>query len=266
MNKRGLLLKASVLLLPTLLVTGWQILVRTEMVPPSQAAAPSDVIVQLSRLVVMGILPNHGVHSLVRLLSGVLIGAVAGVLTSLYLAKSRIAEQLFSPTVQILAGVPVVVWIPFWVMFFGTGEAFKIAMVAISTFFIVHFHSFVALRSVERDYMELADIYEKSYLEKVCDVLLPSSAPAILTALRTALAFGWVVIFFVEYASARHGSEGLGWFIADARAVGKVEEEFSGLLFLAILAFVTDWLIAKVQRHLVRWSNSLEDMIARGGV
>jgi sulfonate transport system permease protein len=263
---RRIAIRVGVILVPLLLVTAWEVVVRAQLVPPSQAAAPSEVLARLGRLLVSGVLPNHGLHSLSRLLAGVAIGVIAGILSSMYLAKSRIADRLFSPTVQLLAGVPVVVWIPFWVMFFGTGEAFKISMVAISTFFLVHFHSFVALRAVERDYMELADIYEKSYWEKVHDVLLPSSAPAMLTATRTALAFGWVVIFFVEYASARQGSEGLGWFIADARAVGKVEEEFAGLLFLAVLAFVADWLLAKLQRRLIRWSDSLEGMVTQEGL
>jgi sulfonate transport system permease protein len=266
MSTKRTVLRAGVLLLPVLLIAGWEIIVRAGLVPPSQSAAPSVVALRLARLVGSGELPRHGSHSLIRLLVGVVVGGLLGVVSSMYLVKSRLADYLVSPTIQLLAGIPVVVWIPFWVMFFGTGEEFKIAMVAISTFFLVHFHSFVALRSVQRDYMELADIYEKSYWEKVRDVLLPSAAPAILTATRTALAFGWVVIFFVEYASARHGSEGLGWFIADARAVGKVEEEFSGLLFLAILAFITDWLIAKIQRHFARWSDSLEHIIAQEGL
>ena len=266
MNKRRNIVKASVLILPILLVAAWEIIVRAELLPPSQSAAPSSVAIKMGRLVITGVLPIHGAYSLLRLVTGVAIGGAAGVLSSMYLAKSRLADQIFSPTVQLLAGIPVVVWIPFWVMFFGTGEEFKVAMVAISTFFLVHFHSFVALRSVQRDYMELADIYEKSYWEKIRDVLLPSAAPAILTATRTALAFGWVVIFFVEYASARQGTEGLGWFIADARGVGKVEEEFASLLFLAILAFMTDWLIAKLQRHFIRWSDSLEQMVTQEGL
>ena len=265
-SKKSTFLRVGVVVVPLLLVAAWEGVVRTGLVPPSQAAAPSAVVARLAKLVASGVLPNHGLHSLLRLLGGVGVGVVMGVLSSMYLAKSRTADRLFSPTVQLLAGVPVVVWIPFWVMFFGTGEEFKISMVAISTFFLVHFHSFVALRAVERDYMELADIYEKSYWEKVRDVLLPSSAPAMLTATRTALAFGWVVIFFVEYASARQGSEGLGWFIADARAVGKVEEEFAGLLFLALLAFLSDSLVARVQRRLVRWSDSLGVMATQEGL
>jgi sulfonate transport system permease protein len=158
MTKRRSIVKASVLLLPILLVAGWEIIVRAELVPPSQSAAPSTVAIRLAHLMISGVLPIHGAHSLLRLIAGVAVGGVAGVVTSMYLAKSRLADQVFSPTVQLLAGIPVVVWIPFWVMFFGTGEEFKIAMVAISTFFLVHFHSFVALRSVHRDYMELADI------------------------------------------------------------------------------------------------------------
>jgi ABC-type nitrate/sulfonate/bicarbonate transport system permease component len=82
---------------------------------------------------------------------------------------------------------------------------------------------------------------------------------------RTALIIVWIVLFFVEYASATPGREGLGWFIADARAVGKVEEEFAGLFFLGILAFGTDWLVAKFQRRLLNWTESLETLLFWGG-
>lgn len=258
---KRLLFWTGAVLFPLALITAWHFIVRLDLVPKSQAAAPSDVLVRLWGLITSGTILVHSGYSLLRLLSGIALGVLAGIIVSICLAKSRSGEQIFSPTLQILAGVPVVVWIPFWVMFFGTGEAFKVGMVGISTFFIVFFHSFVALRAVERDYMELADLYEKDFWQKVWQVLLPSSAPAILTATRTALAFGWVVIFFVEYASAREGTEGLGWFIADARQVGQKEEEFAGLLFLAVLAFASDFLISKLQRYLVRWSDTLDDMV-----
>jgi ABC-type nitrate/sulfonate/bicarbonate transport system permease component len=114
---------------------------------------------------------------------------------------------------------------------------------------------------VGRPYLELAEIYEKSFLEKVRDVLLPSAAPFILTAIRTSLAFAWVIIFFVEYASARQGSEGLGWFIADSRQAGKIEEEFAGLLFLGLVAFAIDSLLAWIERGTFRWVDTLETQL-----
>jgi len=246
-------------LLPVLIVASWEVAVRTHFVPPSQAATPSDVVIRLFRLMASGPLLIHASYSMFRIALGVVLGSLIGVLTSVLVARSRTVNVLFSPTVQLLAGIPVVVWIPFWVMFFGTDEAFKIAMAAISTFFLVHLQTLQALRTVERDYMELSAIYEKTPWQRAVDVMLPSAAPAILMAIRTSLIFGWVVIFFVEYASATQGSEGLGWFIADARAMGRIEDEFAGLLFLAVIAYVCDKLLGRLQRRLLVWSDTEEN-------
>lgn len=243
---------------PLVLLAAWEIAVRYEVFPPSQAAAPSAILARLVRLLATGPLVSHGAYSVGRICAGVAIGTVAGMFTGLVLGSSGRADALLSPTLRLLAGVPVVIWIPFWVMCFGTDEAFKIAMAAISTFFLVHLYTFHAIRSVERTYMELADMYEKSTWDRWRHVFLPSATLAILTATRTSLAFGWVVIFFVEYASARQGSEGLGWFIADARAIGRIEDEFAGLTFLAVIAYLTDQILALLQRRLVSWADTVE--------
>ena len=259
MNKRkSIFSTASVLIVPFILLVGWEAVVRLKLVPPSQAAAPSDVVIRMWSLFFSGVLLKHALYSICRIGAGLLIGSVLGILSGIFLATSRRADRLISPTVQLLAGIPVVVWIPFWVMFFGTSEAFKISMAAISTFFLVHLHTFLGIRSVGRHYLELAAIYEKSRWEKIREILLPSATPAIFTSIRASLAFCWVVLFFVEYASAKHGSEGLGWFIADSRQVGKIEEEFAGLLLLGLIAFATDRLLVSFQRHFLKWSDTLE--------
>jgi|ERR1051325_4389785 sulfonate transport system permease protein len=261
--KKSIIAVATALIVPLVLIVGWEALVRTNLIPTSQAAAPSAVIAQMISLLFSGVLLKHAFYSLARIMSGLLLGSLVGGISGILLGTSRIADRLFSPTLQLLAGVPVVVWIPFWVMFFGTDEAFKISMAAISTFFLVHLNTFGGVRSVGKPYLELADIYEKHLWEKVREVILPSATPAILTSIRTSLAFCWVVIFFVEYASAAHGSEGLGWFIADSRQVGRIEEEFAGLLFLGLIAFITDRLLASVERRALVWSDTLETKMAQ---
>lgn len=245
--------------MPACLLLLWEALVRLELVPLSQAAAPSAIAGRLASLVQSGILIRHAAWSFYRIILGVSLGGFAGALSGFWLARSKAADRLLSPTLHLLSGVPVVVWIPFWVMLFGTGELFKIGMAGVATYFLVHVQALGAVRSVERDYSELADIYEKSEYARVVHVLLPFATPALFTAIRTSLAFGWVVIFFVEYASAKQGSEGLGWFIADARSVGRVEDEFAGLLFLAVLAYLTDRAFGAFRRRLLAWSDSDEN-------
>jgi sulfonate transport system permease protein len=152
---------------------------------------------------------------------------------------------------------------PFAVMFVGSGELYKITLGALAVFFILHIHTFQAVQAVHRDYVELAAIYEKSFWQKTRHVLLPAASPEIFTALRIALAFAWIVMFVVEYGSAREGSEGLGWFIANAHSVGRIEDEFAGVLLLAIVGFLSDLAVARIQRRTLDWADVVQD--AEGG-
>ncbi|MDP1590271.1 MAG: ABC transporter permease [Prosthecobacter sp.] len=245
---------------PVLIVGGWEWLVRSGAIPASQSAAPSDIAGRVWHLTATGPLARHAAFSLFRIIAGVVVGTLLGVFTSAIVARWRLGDRLFSPTIQLLSGIPVVIWIPFWVMLFGTGEVFKVGMAAVATYFLVHMHTLHAFRLVERDYAELAEMYEKSNLQRVAHVLLPFATPGIFTAIRTSMAFAWIVIFFVEYASARHGSEGLGWFIADARSIGRVEDEFAGLIILGMIAYGADRAVGAIQRHLLVWSDTEENI------
>jgi len=258
--KKKILLGKS-LVFPTTLLIVWEIIVRSGLVPPSQSAAPSNVFLCLIKLVYSGTILNHTLYSLERLLLGVFIGIVLGILTSIFLANSIKADKLFSPTIQLFAGVPVVLWMPFCVMFFGTGELFKISLAALSTYFLVHVLAFHSIRSTEKDYLELANIYERSYWERVWEIQLPSATRAIFAAIRTALVLVWIILFFVEYASSERGKEGLGWYIADSRSMGRIEEEFAGLFLLAIIAFIIDSIANKIQKSLLKWSASSDSTL-----
>jgi sulfonate transport system permease protein len=264
MKHRGIVSLASAWIVPVVLVFSWEMIVRAQFVPPSQSAAPSTVIVRMTQLIASGVLIKHAGYSVARLLIGVILGTIIAVFSSISLASLPKADRVFSPTVQLFAGVPIVLWMPFCVMFFGTGEVFKVSLTAISAFFLVHTSVFQAIRTIENDYIELADVYEKSFAQKLRDVLLPFATPAIFTALRASFALGWIVLFFVEYASSKEGKGGLGWFIADSRAVGRIEEEFAGLILLAFLAFIVDKVLGGIRLRFLEWSDSLESTISMG--
>ncbi len=245
-------------LLPLLVVLVWEVIVRLGYLPPSHSAAPTQVFLRLTELFRSFELFNHSARSLGRLFAGVLLGSAFGIfwaLTTGLLANARI---YIHPTIQLFAGIPVVIWIPVSVMLFGSGEAFKLIIVFASTFFVVYGYTFHSIRLLPVSYLELAQIYGKSIWKQVFEIYLPHSLPTIFHSVRLSLVFGWVVLFFVEYASARQGSEGLGWFIADAREMGRVESEFSGMIVLGVLAYGTDALISKVQRECIMWADAIE--------
>jgi sulfonate transport system permease protein len=241
----------------------WEFATDAKWLPPSQSAAPSKVIQQMVALLKSQMLAWQALYSLMRLSIGVLLGTVAGISSGVFMSQSERADKFVSPTMQFLAPIPVIVWIPFVIMFFGLGEVSKIALVAVAVFFLIHIHTFQAIRSVETQYVELSRVYEKNYWGRVRHVYLPSATPSILTALRISLALGWIALFLVEYAFSTPKEGGLGWFIADARALGRVEDQFAGVVLLGIIGFAFDRSILYLQRRRLAWSDSLETSLLK---
>lgn len=246
-------------ILPVGLIIVLELAVRFGAFPSSLSAAPSAIATVCISELVDGTLVQHALLSVFRIASGVALGAVLGFATGIIAALSKPIDDFVGPTIRFLAPIPAVVWLPFSIMFFGTGEVYKISLTAFVTFLLVYIQAFQGVRRVPKKFIELAEMNEKSKLELVRQVLIPSALPACITGLRIALAIGWIAIFIVEYSSAEQNLGGLGWYIADSREVGRIEEQFAGVLILGVLGFVSDLILSVWQHKKLNWSASLED-------
>ncbi len=243
------------LIAPCVLVIIWQISYDNHWLPPSQSASPLMILKATFSLVQeMRYFGNLGL-SITRLFLGVIIGGVIGISFGILTSTQLALRSFLGPSIQFLGGVPVVVWIPFWIMVFGIGESLKVGLISISSFFLVYGGVYQSILSIDREYLELALLYRKSFPEKIRRIFIPYSLYAILGAIRLSLMIGWVVLFFAEYSISSEGKEGIGWFIANARSVGKIEEEFVGLLTLGIVAFIIDLIISVFQKRSIEWKS-----------
>ena len=66
--------------------------------------------------------------------------------------------MLLGPTLNVLMAIPIIVFIPFFLMAFGFGELFRSAIVAALVFFLVHQAMFSVVRAFPTDWLELARI------------------------------------------------------------------------------------------------------------
>ena len=246
------------LLLPLIILTAWEFSFRAEILPTSQFASPKTIWIRLSELFEGGELQEHLGLSFGRLLIGSILGAGLGAVIGVSIAIGRITDRFFGPTLAFLAGVPVVIWMPAWIAFFGTGETFKIGLVAIAAFFLNFVVAIVATKRASKIYLEVANLFAVSGTSRIVNIYFPAVLEQLFISFRVSLAFGWIILFFVEYAVSETGSEGLGWFVNNAREVGRIEDEFSGLVVLGITAFCLDRLIAVIQRLLLDWSDTVE--------
>jgi len=203
--------------------------------------------------------------SMCRLFGGVVLGTIFGAASGLALARVARLRVLFSPTLQTLSSIPFMVLIPFFLMVFGFGEVFRVSVITASTFLLVNAQAFHAVRQLNPDYFELAAIYEKSSWQLVKRVLVPASLPAIVGALRFSLLLAWLAVALAEKAVAEWPNGGLGYYILRAKEQGQFIDMFASVIVLALLAWVFDQVVGRLQRQVSRWCDTVEAVDAREG-
>jgi ABC-type nitrate/sulfonate/bicarbonate transport system permease component len=242
-------------LVPSAMLLVWELAVRSRWWPSTLIAPPSEVAKDFLILAANGVLLHESSASLSRLLGGFVVGSLAGIVIGALVGLSRFMERLLSPTLQLLAPVPPIAWIPLLIIVFGIGNASKVALIAIGAFFVVFLGTVRGIRNTEQDFVDLGRLYRKKPHQLLFLVLLPSAAPSIFTALRVAMALSWILLIAAEVIASR---EGLGWLIWDARNFSRPDDMIVGMIAIGILGFFTDWFLQTVERRASSWRRGFQ--------
>ncbi|MCF5672780.1 ABC transporter permease, partial [Pseudomonas syringae] len=125
------------LVVPALVIVLLEVIVRIGWLPSYQMPAPSEILLTLRDLA-DGALWKHISASLLRVLSGFLIGASLALVFAAWVGLSREAEAYLEPTFAGLRSIPSLAWVPLLLLWLGIGETSKIVLIAIGAFFPVY--------------------------------------------------------------------------------------------------------------------------------
>lgn len=241
-------------IVPVTFLLVWEFAVWTGWWPRTLIASPFDVALDFIHLFGNGMLIHHTLVSLSRLTIGFLLGAGTAVLFGSVVGLFRLAERLVSPTIQILAPIPAIAWIPLLIILFSIDGA-RIALIAVGTFGPVFFSVVHSIRSVNPHLVEVAYIYNKTRWEILWKILLPAALPSIFGAFRVALGLSWILLLAAEVIAS---SSGLGWLIWDSRNFSRPDDMIVGMIAVGILGALTDRSIAILQSRVLRWRSAFQ--------
>ncbi len=237
----------------------WELLSRTGLVRPVLFPPPSKVLPRLALLFSSrtqagsSLLLKHIFTSLYRLLLGFAAAAMAGLALGLAMGNNRYINAYFGPIISVLMPVPGITWAPILVLVLGFGDPTLIAVTFIATIFPVVYNTAAGVRSIKKEVLWAARIMGAGRGSLFFRVLLPSSAPYVLTGLKLGLARGWRTLIAVEMiASALWG---LGYMIFDAKEYIRTDIIYAGIIVMAIIyAFVEKAAFGSIEaRTIERW-------------
>ncbi|MCG8543100.1 MAG: ABC transporter permease [Alphaproteobacteria bacterium] len=126
--------------------------------------------------------------SLQQLLIGYLMGCAAGIMLGTAMGRSRIMDGLCQPWVSMLFATSIASLVPLFIIIFGFGLAFRVAIVFMSTIWYVLLNTYHGARGVETELLQTARAFEASRLQTFRKVILPALYPYILAGMRNGLA------------------------------------------------------------------------------
>jgi sulfonate transport system permease protein len=240
--------------LPVGLLLAWYGITAAHLVAEQILPAPVTVLDAFGVLIRTGDLQSNLAVSLIRVACGFGAGALAGLLFGGGMGFSDGFARLVRPTFLIIAQIPILAWLPFFMLLLGIGEALKVVLVAKAVFTPITLATCTGIRGVPRRYLELARVLQFGKWRTLTRVVLPAALPQLFSGFRYGLTHAWLALVAVELLASY---EGIGYLMVYSRQLFQLDVMVAivlvigavGLLFDRLLALGEVWLSRRYAPH-----------------
>lgn len=216
-------------------------------ISPVTLPSPGEVAASIPGLVTKGRLGEGIVASFQRVITGFLIAAVVALPLGIGMGSFGRIKAMFQPLAAISGYLPIAALVPLTLSWFGTGELQKEMFLAIAFFVYLLPLVVKAMDKVDDVYVQTAYTLGAGRWHVVSRVLCPIALYDIWNAMRLAFGVGWTYIILAEIIFSEAG---LGQIIIIAQRRGPREYMYLVIVVIALLAWVTDWVFARIGRVL----------------
>lgn len=226
------------LLAAAAIVAVWQAVIlvfkpHVSLLPPPWLAAQ-----EFWSLLVSGQLFVHTGISLARVFSAWCIAGAIAIPLGLAMGRSRGFERLVDPVIELFRPISPLAWIPLAILWFGIGEAGKVFVVCVGTFFPTLLSTVAGVKRIDPVLIHAGQVLgcndPSSLFRKV---IFPAALPSIVVGLRISFGTGWAAIIAAELVAARSG---LGYLISNGMEILRADRVLVGMAMIGILGVCFD--------------------------
>ncbi|MFJ6742434.1 ABC transporter permease [Streptomyces sp. NPDC091279] len=194
------------------------------------------------------------VPSLLRLLAGYALAAVAGVAVGTVVGRYRRVRAVCEPVLEFLRAVPPPVLVPVIMLFAGIGDAMKVTVIAAGCVWPVLLNTVEGVRGIDPVLLETARSYGVTGPARLRHLVLRAASPQIVAGLRQALPVGIILMVISEMFAA---SDGIGFTVVQFQRGFAIPQMWTGILVLGLLGLALSVLFRMVERRVLGWYHGL---------
>jgi len=185
-----------------------------------------------------------------EILLGFLCGLVIGLGFGFLLRPFETLRLSFYPLIVGSQAIPIIVFAPILVVWFGFGIGPKLAVVALVCFFPVAVATADGLRSVDPEAIKMMRTLDASRGQLLWRLEAPTALPFAFSGAKIGVTFAPIAAIFGEWVGA---DSGLGVLIREDGARLATDRMFAAAFLLSAFAICLYALVALAERHVVTW-------------
>lgn len=189
--------------------------------------------------------------TLARVAASFALAMLIGVPIGIAMGRSRALDRFFDSWLVLFLNIPALVTIVLCYVWFGLIEAAAIAAVAVNKIPNVIVTMREGARTLDKDYLEMAQVFRLGRARTLRHVILPELLPFMVAAARSGLALIWKIVLVVELLGR---SNGVGFQIHLFFQFFDVASILAyTIAFVGVVQFIELAILQPLERRANRW-------------
>lgn len=172
------------------------------------------------------------------------LATTTGTVVGFFVSCSRYAIRVFDPLFSGIYAIPIILFLPLYILFFGLGPASKIALGATIGFFPIVLSTIAGFGNVDRTLVTAARSMGASNYQLFRYVLVPAALPVILSGLRIGFTVALLSILGSETVASLAG---LGHHIVQLAENMEMARMFAYITFVVAITVLLNSLVSHLE-------------------
>lgn len=248
-KRRTLFIRITQIFILVLFIVLWQLLADYKLINTFIFSSPKKVLACILSLANQGDLYNHIWITVYETFISFLLGTFIGLVIASIMWWNKFFAKVIDPYLTVLNSLPKVALGPIIIIWAGAGMKSIILMallISVIVTIISVYQGFIDTDPIKLKLMKSLHANKKQIYLKL---LLPSSLPVIISALKINVSMCLIGVIMGEFLVSK---EGIGYLIMYGSQVFNLDLVITGIFILCIVAAIMYYLILYIEKKLVK--------------
>lgn len=188
------------------------------------------------------------------LLTGYIIGAIAGFATGIAVGFSKGAAYWLNPLVRILGPIPSTAWIPLVLISFPTTFSGSVFLIAFAVWFPTSVMTSSGILNIKNAYFEVSSTLGAGKYYQIFKVGVPAAMPHMFIGLFNGTCASFITLMTAEMLGVKNG---IGWYINWQKDMMSYANVYAGLIIIAVTFSILINIMFRIRDHILVWQKGV---------